>query len=343
MKLLKKILFFLFLSNILFQNNVLGSWGKGELKLSKNTMQHLMMYMYGAGSPKYDNQIKSKHKPSVFVVSENGNWSYYQYCAHANCIDTDIPRVKKICEKGSNGSPCFVMALKRRIVWKNGNKKIRIKKTMLRDPILVAQAIKDAGFYDGDIYKLAGINYETGQITDKKITGQIDEYDYPLLISGLSKDHKQSWRDYVEGGNETYKAWVMAKRSDGDMSWGFEANEISWEDVTKKALNRCDKYIKNQPNKYPNNSICVLYYKGTTPTNDSEKISVANSYYGNKKSEIFFNSNLYLLNNKSFKTNSNNLSSTNDIVSQLKNLKELLDSGAITQDEFEKLKKKILN
>ena len=130
----------------------------------------------------------------------------------------------------------------------------------------------------------------------------------------------------------------MAKRSDGDMSWSFEANEISWEDVTKKALNRCDKYIKNQPNKYPNNSICVLYYKGTTPTNDSEKISVANSYYGNKKSEIFFNSN-----NKSFKTNSNNLSSTNDIVSQLKNLKELLDSGAITQDEFEKLKKKILN
>ena len=32
-----------------------------------------------------------------------------------------------------------------------------------------------------------------------------------------------------------------------------------------------------------------------------------------------------------------------DIVSQIKGLKELLDAGAITQDEFDKAKKKILN
>ena len=38
-------------------------------------------------------------------------------------------------------------------------------------------------------------------------------------------------------------------------------------------------------------------------------------------------------------TNTNN----GDIVSQIKDLKELLDTGVITQDEFEKAKKKILN
>ena len=34
---------------------------------------------------------------------------------------------------------------------------------------------------------------------------------------------------------------------------------------------------------------------------------------------------------------------TDDIVSQIKGLKELLDAGAITQDEFDKAKKKLLN
>ncbi len=190
-------------------------WGRGELKLSKGTMQHLMMYMYGAGSPTYDHN-KTKNKPSIFVVSEDGNWSYYEYCPYQRCLDSNQPQAIKICEDGSRGSPCKVMALERRIVWKNGNKKLRIKKKMLRDPISVASAIQEAGFYDGDIYKLAGIDYKTGELTEEAITGKI------------------------------------------------------------------------------------------------------------KKKKKNFNSN-------------------EDIVSQLKELKELLDSGAINQDEFKKLKKKILN
>ena len=32
-----------------------------------------------------------------------------------------------------------------------------------------------------------------------------------------------------------------------------------------------------------------------------------------------------------------------DLINQIKSLKELLDAGAITQDEFDKAKKKILN
>ena len=91
-----------------------GMWGKGELKLSKNSMEHLMMYLYGAGNPIYDND-KSKHKPTIFVVSEDGRWSYYQYCPYSQCLDADQPRAIKICENGSRGSPCFVMALKRRM------------------------------------------------------------------------------------------------------------------------------------------------------------------------------------------------------------------------------------
>ena len=126
-KFLTIILFFI---QIITYSNIAyaGVWGKGELKLSKGTMEHLMMYLYGAGSPDYG-YGKYKNKPTIFVVSKDGNWSFYQYCPHTQCLDADQPRAIKLCEKGSRGSPCYVMALKRRIVWKNGNKKIFIKKS----------------------------------------------------------------------------------------------------------------------------------------------------------------------------------------------------------------------
>ena len=171
MRLVRILINIFFIIQFLFFFNIsnAGTWGKGELKLSKDTMEHLMMYLYGAGQTKYG-YGKSKNKPTIFVVSEKGNWSYYQYCPHTQCLDANQPRAIKLCEKGSRGSPCYVMALKRRIVWKNGNKKLRIKKSLLKNPSSVALAIKEAGFYDGDIYKLAGIDYKTGQIIDKKIS-----------------------------------------------------------------------------------------------------------------------------------------------------------------------------
>jgi len=236
------------------------------------------------------------------------------------------------------------LALGRRIVWDNGNQKLKIKKKMLKDPISVAKAIQDTGFYDGDIYKLAGIDYKTGQTLDENITGNQDNFDYPLLISKLSREHKDSWRDYLEGGNEKYKAWVMAKRTDGDMSWGWEANDTSWSSVIKKALNRCDKYIFEKPNNYSDNEICVLYYKGSTPTKDTEKISAAEEFYGKKKAKIFFELNSYLFNDQDIlKTSITNKKNSTDIVDKLKELKELLDSGVITIEEFKKAKNKILN
>ena len=148
-------------------NAYAGMWGKGELKLSKSTMQHLMRYLYGAGQDKYGFG-KSKNSPTIFVVSADGNWSYYQYCPYTQCIEANQPRAIKRCEKDSRGSPCYVMALKRRIVWKNGNKKLKIKKSLLKDPSKVAKAIQESGFYDGDVYKLAGIDYKSGQTVDEK-------------------------------------------------------------------------------------------------------------------------------------------------------------------------------
>ena len=43
------------------------------------------------------------------------------------------------------------------------------------------------------------------------------------------------------------------------------------------------------------------------------------------------------------KTTSNNITENDDLLHQLKTLKELYDSGALTKEEFTKAKKKLLN
>ena len=106
----------------------------------------------------------------VFSAAESGDWSFYYYCASSyGCItdSIEIQAIKK-CEKESRGSECKIFAIERRIVWKNGNKKVKIKKKDLKTPHIIAEKLKEGGFYDGDIKLLSGINFKTGEI-DKTI------------------------------------------------------------------------------------------------------------------------------------------------------------------------------
>lgn len=166
------LLLTLCLSNIAFAKT-----GKGTLKLDKETMEVLIMYMYGAGNTKYSGDGKRKNNPSIMAVSENGYGYMYSYCPAAygarGCKPPNAYKIIKLCEKYSNGSPCFIFAKKRKIVWKNGGDKVKIKKSDLKSPYKVAKIIQDAGFYDGDINELAGINASTGQVDNTiKITGE---------------------------------------------------------------------------------------------------------------------------------------------------------------------------
>jgi hypothetical protein len=153
-------------------------WGKGELKLSKFTMENVLMYMYGAGSTKYSGTDKVKNDPMLMTISEDGQDSMYYYCPAQyrayGCMDENTARQAILgCQKRSGGTPCFVFAIKRRVVWKNGGDKLKIKKKDLKSPYILAKKIQDAGFYDGDLSKLAGISVETGQIDESiKITGK---------------------------------------------------------------------------------------------------------------------------------------------------------------------------
>ena len=46
----------------------LAKTGKGELKLSKDAMEVVLMYMYGAGNKKYSGNAKRKNKPTRMEI-----------------------------------------------------------------------------------------------------------------------------------------------------------------------------------------------------------------------------------------------------------------------------------
>jgi hypothetical protein len=166
------IISFIFLSQPSY-----AKWGKGPLKLNKESMEVAIMYMYGAGNVNRSFAGKRKNDPMMLAFSEDGTSYMYYYCPvqyQNQCDDSGIARSTIVaCEKYSNGSPCFVFAKKRRIVWKNGGPKTSIKKKYLKSPYKVAKMIQDAGFYDGDITKLAGVDVNSGQVDDTiKITGE---------------------------------------------------------------------------------------------------------------------------------------------------------------------------
>ena len=197
---------------ICFQNQSFAKTGKGSLKLDKTTMEIAIMYMYGAGNKNFKNYAggNNKHKPTIMAVSQDG-WGYmYNYCpreAARGCLPPNAYQVIKQCEKYSNGSPCFIFAKKRRIVWKNGGPKVVITNKDLKSPYVVAKKIKEAGFYDGDIAELVGIDISTGQKDEKtKITGE--KKDAPKITK---KNKSADVVKELETLSNLYKSGVLSK------------------------------------------------------------------------------------------------------------------------------------
>ena len=185
--------------------------GKGDLKLTKEIMEYVMMYMYGAGSKKFSADKKTKNDPSIMAISEDGKAAYYFYCPAEyrayGCIDNNtINKAERLCEKYSNGVPCFTFAKKRLVVWKNGGNKVKIKRSDLKDPYLVAKKIQDGGFYDGDISNLPGIDMETGRIDDEK---KIKKKTSKKITASNSKS--DNIVNELKNLNELYKSGVLTE------------------------------------------------------------------------------------------------------------------------------------
>jgi|TARA_B100001094_G_scaffold227067_1_gene221582 hypothetical protein len=302
--------------------------GKGQIQLSENVINSFMRYITGDTTKNNKNLF---NKPSAFWVTIDGSRSYWWYCPHGGGCYDETSRERVICER-ETGQSCSRFARGRYVRWDNGinpkGKKAKFSSKMSESEVRA---------------KLTKLGFIGNTSTTTK-----DNYDYPSLIAKQRYVHKSNWKDYVDYNNK-YKAFVMAiTKTKNDMTLGWQTDDTSWNDVIKKSFDRCNKYIKQKPKNYPKDSICILYYKGTTPTTDKEKIETAQKYYSKAKVEKFFKKYPDVLNDgnnslikKSIITKKT--TSSDDIVSKLKDLKELLDSGVLSEEEFKKAKKKLLN
>ncbi len=119
---MKKLLGIVFLILLCSENiSYAGSLnGSGELKMSDRTVNNFIRYI------KINKEIAGA-KPDSFLISQNGDWSWYWYCAYNECWQNDKPKIEE-CERVT-GVTCARFAKRRTIFWDNGinTKKIEQK------------------------------------------------------------------------------------------------------------------------------------------------------------------------------------------------------------------------
>ena len=207
---MKKFLVITLFLSLIYGPSAYAKTGKGEIKLDKKTMEFLLMYFYGAGNPSYSGADKQRNEPITFAISPDGRYSSYRYCPfqHKGMCETTQSAIRTIksCEKMA-GTKCFTFARKNKIVWKNGGPKVKIKNKDLKSPYKVAKIIQEAGFYDGDISKLAGINVNTGQVDDDiKISGEKN-----TGSSTTTEDSSNNVVKELEALSELFEAGAITK------------------------------------------------------------------------------------------------------------------------------------
>ena len=137
-------------------------------------METFLDYLYGgaknlnASTGGSTNNKGQKTKPTLFTLSETGDAYLYNYCSFATCREPNRHKAILACQKYSNGTPCFTFATKKKIVWKNDQnpKGLKLRKELKHGRNHVAQLIKDAGYYNGDITLLRG--FQTEVLTSSK-------------------------------------------------------------------------------------------------------------------------------------------------------------------------------
>ena len=223
---MKKLLGIVFLSLVLCTNAFCKS-GKGNVTLSKKAMETFLDYLYGGAKNLNANTGGStdnkgnKTKPLLFTLSETGDSYLYNYCSFSTCREPNKYEAILGCQKYSNGTPCFTFASKKKIVWKNdlNPKGLKLRKELKHGRNHVAQLIKDAGYYNGDITLLRGFQTEvlnasksySNTVTKKvekksKITKKITQSDNDI-VSKL-KDLKE----LLDSGVLTKEEFEKAKK-----------------------------------------------------------------------------------------------------------------------------------
>ena len=113
--------------------------GRGELKMSDRSVNNFITYI------KINKEVAGA-KPDSFIISQNGDWSWYWYCAYPQCWQNDKPKIEE-CERVT-GVICARFAKRRTIFWDNGinTKKNRAKLSSNWSDQKIRDELKRLGF-----------------------------------------------------------------------------------------------------------------------------------------------------------------------------------------------------
>ena len=171
-------------------------------------METFLDYLYGgaknlnASTGGSTNNKGQKTKPLLFTLSETGDSYQYNYCSFSTCREPNKYEAILGCQKYSNGTPCFTFASKKKIVWKNdlNPKGLKLRKELKHGRNHVAQLIKNAGYYNGDITLLRG--FQTEVLTPSKsysntATKKIEKKETKKVEKKITKKITKSDADIV--------------------------------------------------------------------------------------------------------------------------------------------------
>jgi hypothetical protein len=163
---MNKILGIIVLGLFLSGNAYAFTKGEGEVKMTDKALNHFIDYVQGKSNFK-KKKGDTKPKPSMFILSSNGNWTAAWFCPYSNgCVDSLSAKTIKECER-ETGTNCGVFASRRTIYWDNGintkKKKARFKSQMSGSEIRAK--LTDLGFIGSST---SAATTTTPKITKKK-------------------------------------------------------------------------------------------------------------------------------------------------------------------------------
>jgi len=234
---MKKILSTLFIF-LLLSTSAFCKSGKGEIELSKLTMEYFLGYVFGEGKNLNANTGGStdfknrKSTPRLFVTDATGTAIYYNYCMFGDkCEASNSYRTISMCQK--KYSNCFLFAKGKKIVWKNSKnpRGLNLNKHLKHGVSHVAQVMKDAGYYNGDITLLQGYQASVSKNSNSTST---------FVKKKSSKEEKKK-----EITKKIVKKYELNGKRSIAMSWGgysdliagtIEFNEVDYKGILNLAL-----------------------------------------------------------------------------------------------------------
>ena len=147
-----------------------GSWGEGELQLTKSSADYFIKYLRG----------NINNKPADFYVALDGTDLTYWRCGYGNCLADNDQNMRQICKKYT-GKECNRFAFRRQVRWDNGiNPRTREESTF------------NSKWSDDEIYaKLTELGFYKNNFSENTTTGSttaVQDNDRILTLEEIKCD-----------------------------------------------------------------------------------------------------------------------------------------------------------